>query len=89
MDDFVKVTLRKRTASNDLHVETTIKKSQNKTRDIYGALANMRQYLQGLNAAQDKTSRCRYGTYTLVYPTNNLTILLLGQPLNTVIYNRR
>ena len=55
MDGFMKEILKEGTKPDELQVEATIEKIQNKTRDIYGSLANIWQYLEGLNAALDDT----------------------------------
>ena len=52
----MKEILKERAKSNELQVEATVEKIQNKTRDIYGPLANICQYLGGLNDAKDETA---------------------------------
>ena len=41
INGFMKEILKERTKSNELQVEATIEKIQNKTRDIYCSLANI------------------------------------------------
>lgn len=56
INGFMKEILKERTKSNELQVEATIEKIQNKTRDIYCPLANIWQYLGALNTAKDETA---------------------------------
>lgn len=86
MKVFLKNIFKERTKFDGLQVEATNEKIQSKIRDSYGPLANIWQYLEGLNAAKKETVNVNMEH---LLSCTQQTILLFQQSLNIMMYHRK
>lgn len=86
MEVCLKNIFKERTKFDGLQVEATNEKIQSKIRDSYGPLANIWQYLEGLNAAKKETVNVNMEH---LLSCTQQTILLFQQSLNIMMYHRK
>ena len=89
MDEFFKGIMKDKKKSNEILLDSILEKVQKKTRDIFGPLARMWDYLENVvKTPSDEGESVSVNLEGLLSYTQQ-TVLVLGQALNTVSYRRK
>ena len=89
MDEFLKGIMKDKMKSNEIILDSILEKVQKKTRDIFGPLARMWDYLENVvKKPSDEGESVSVNLEGLLSYTQQ-TVLVLGQALNTVSYHRK
>ena len=89
MDEFLKGIMKDKKKSNEILLDSILEKVQKKTRDIFGPLARMWDYLENVvKKPSDEGESISVNLEGLLSYTQQ-TVLVLGQALNTVSYHRK
>ena len=89
MDEFLKGIMKDKKKSNEILLYSILEKVQKNTRDIFGPLARMWDYLENVvKKPSDEGESVSVNLEGLLSYTKQ-TVLVLGQALNTVSYHRK
>ena len=75
-----------RDKGKELLTEINLEKIHQRTRDVYGSLARMWNYLEEINSSRDETVDIDIDT---LLTCTQKTVLLRGQIINSLLYRRR